>query len=301
VLNVGVAHVGEFGGRPAIAQAKGELVEALTDSGVAVLNADDPLVWAMRSRTAGMVVAVGIDRQPEWNAAVWASDLVSDPLGRFRFTLHACLPGEPYAQADVQLSLSGRHQVANAVAAAAGAMAVGVSLDGIASALPNVRPRSRWRMELRSRPDGVLVINDAYNANPDSMRAAIEALGELGRARPGGHTWAVLGDMLELGAVSSAEHANVGASVARHGVSWLIAVGRHAEDVVEAAIDAGLPAERAVIASSKLEAAQRVLGGLAPADVVLVKASRGLALDTVAEEILRQDLPAISPAPGTRR
>ena len=121
-------------------------------------------------------------------------------------------------------------------------MAVGVSLEGIASALPKVQPRSRWRMELQSRPDGVLVINDAYNANPDSMRAAIEALAELGRARPGGHTWAVLGDMLELGAMSSAEHANLGASVARHGVSWLIAVGRHAEDVVGAAIDAGLPA-----------------------------------------------------------
>jgi UDP-N-acetylmuramoyl-tripeptide--D-alanyl-D-alanine ligase len=191
--------------------------------------------------------------------------------------------------------------VANTVAAAAGAMAVGVSLERIASALPEVQLRSRWRMELRSRPDGVLVINDAYNANPDSMRAAIEALGELGRARSGGHTWAVLGDMLELGAMSSAEHAKLGASVARHGVSWLIAVGRHAEDVVEAAIDAGLPAESAVIASNKMEATQRVLDGLAPADVVLVKASRGLALDTVAEEILRQDLPAISPGPGTRR
>jgi UDP-N-acetylmuramoyl-tripeptide--D-alanyl-D-alanine ligase len=190
--------------------------------------------------------------------------------------------------------------VANAVAAAAGALAVGVSLEGIASALPKVQPRSRWRMELQSRPDGVLVINDAYNANPDSMRAAIEALADLGRARPGGHTWAVLGDMLELGAMSSAEHANLGASVARHGVSWLIAVGRHAEDVVGAAIDAGLPAERAVIASSKLEATQRVLDGLAPADVVLVKASRGLALDTVAEEILRQDLPATR-APESRR
>jgi UDP-N-acetylmuramoyl-tripeptide--D-alanyl-D-alanine ligase len=156
-------------------------------------------------------------------------------------------------------------------------------------------------MELQSRPDGVLVINDAYNANPDSMRAAIEALGELGRARPGGHTWAVLGDMLELGAMSASEHANLGASVAQHGVSWLIAVGSHAEDVVEAAIDAGLPAERAVIASNKLEATRRVVDGLAPADVVLVKASRGLALDTVAEEILRQDLPATSPATESRR
>ena len=93
-----------------------------------------------------MVVAVGIDRQPEWDAAVWASDLVSDPLGRFHFTMHTCLPGEPYGQADIQLPLSGRHQVSNALAAAAGAMVVGVSLEGIASALPKVQPRSRWRM-----------------------------------------------------------------------------------------------------------------------------------------------------------
>ena len=172
------------------------------------------------------------------------------------------------------------------------------ALEGIASALPKVQPRSRWRMELQSRPDGVLVINDAYNANPDSMRAAIEALAELGRARRGGHTWAVLGDMLELGAMSSAEHANLGRFGGPSGVSWLIAVGRHAQDVVDAAIDAGLPAERAVIASSKPEATQRVLDGLAPADVVLVKASRGLALDTVAEEILRQDRPVTSPGAG---
>jgi UDP-N-acetylmuramoyl-tripeptide--D-alanyl-D-alanine ligase len=247
------------------------------------------------------VVAVGVDREPAWDSAVWASDLGSDPLGRFHFTLHACLPGEPYGQAEVQLSLTGRHQVANAVAAAAGAMAVGVPLEAIASALPDVQPRSRWRMELQSRPDGVLVINDAYNANPDSMRVAIETLGELGRARPGGHTWAILGDMLELGAMSSAEHANLGASVAQHGVSWLIAVGRHAEEVVEAAIAAGLPAQRTLIANSRLEAAKRVVNGLAPADVVLVKASRGLALDTVAEEILRQDLPAASPATESSR
>ena len=301
VLNVGVAHVGEFGGRPAIAQAKGELVEAVTDSGVAVLNADDPLVWAMRSRTKGAVVAVGVDKQPEWDSSVWASDLVSDALGHFGFTLHACLPHEPYRQVHVRLSLSGRHQVANAVAAAAAAMAVGAPLEEMAAALHAAKPRSRWRMELQTRPDGVLVINDAYNANPDSMRAALETLAELGRVRPGGQTWAVLGDMLELGATSSAEHAAVGALVARYGVSWLLAVGSHAEVVVEAAIDAGLPAERAVMATSKVEATQRVLDGIAPADVVLVKASRGLALETVAEEILRQDPSGTSPGAESRR
>ncbi len=301
VLNVGVAHVGEFGDRPAIAQAKGELVEALTDTGVAVLNADDPLVWAMRARTNGMVVAVGVQKQPEWDSAVWASDLVSDALGRFGFRLHVCLPDDPYRQVDVQLSLSGRHQVANAVAAAAGAMAVGAPLDRIAAALHTAQPRSRWRMELQARLDGVLVINDAYNANPDSMRAAIETLAELGRARRGAQTWAVLGDMLELGATSAAAHADLGAQVAQSGVTWLIAVGNHADVLVDAAIDAGLAADRAVIASSKVEATERVLAALAPADVVLVKASRGLALDTVAEELLRPDLPATSPGAESRR
>jgi UDP-N-acetylmuramoyl-tripeptide--D-alanyl-D-alanine ligase len=244
---------------------------------------------------------VGVDKQPQWDSTVWASDLVSDALGRFGFTLHACLPREPYRQVNIQLSLSGRHQVANAVAAAAAAMAVGAPLEGIAAALHAAKPRSRWRMELQTRPDGVLVINDAYNANPDSMRAALETLAELGRVRRGGQTWAVLGDMLELGATSSAEHAALGALVARCGVSWLLAVGSHAEEVVEAAIDAGLPGERAVIASSKIEATQRVLAGIAPADVVLVKASRGLALDTVAEEILRQDPSVTSPGVESRR
>jgi UDP-N-acetylmuramoyl-tripeptide--D-alanyl-D-alanine ligase len=289
VLNVGVAHVGEFGGQAAIAQAKGELVEALSDQGVAILNADDRLVWEMRSRTKGRVVAFSGECEPAWDSAVWASDLVSDALGRFAFSLHASLPGEPYRRVKVELLSSGRHQVANSVAAAAAALVVGVPVADIATTLGRATPRSRWRMEMRSRADGLLVVNDAYNANPDSMRAAIETLADLGRTRSNAQTWAVLGDMLELGATSRAEHAGVGAQVARSGISRLIALGDQASVVVEAAVAAGLPSERAVLADDKSEAVRILRRDLAPSDVVLVKASRGLALDTVAEQILILD------------
>jgi UDP-N-acetylmuramoyl-tripeptide--D-alanyl-D-alanine ligase len=286
VLNVGVAHVGEFGGRAAIAQAKGELVEALGGDGVAVLNADDPLVWAMRSRTDAKVLAVGLATEPAWESAVWASDLVSDALNRFRFVLNSRLDDQVHCQVEVQLALSGRHQVANSVAAAGAALAVGTPLNAIGTALANAQPRSRWRMELCTGADGVLVINDTYNANPDSMRAAIDTLAEMGQARSGGRTLAVLGDMLELGASSEGEHAALGRHVAERGISGLITLGEHAAVVAEAAIAAGLDPERVVVSRDKAEAVEQILGDLAPADIVLIKASRGLALDTVAEQIL---------------
>jgi UDP-N-acetylmuramoyl-tripeptide--D-alanyl-D-alanine ligase len=203
--------------------------------------------------------------------------------------LHASLPSEPYRRVKVELLSSGRHQVANSVAAAAAALVVGVPVADIATTLGRATPRSRWRMEMRSRADGVLVVNDAYNANPDSMRAAIETLADLGRTRGNAQTWAVLGDMLELGATSRAEHAGVGAQVARSGISRLIALGDQASVVVEAAVAAGLPSERAVLADDKSEAVRILRRDLAPSDVVLVKASRGLALDTVAEQILILD------------
>ena len=286
VLNVGVAHVGEFGGRAAIAQAKGELVEALADDGVAVLDAGGPLVWAMRSRTRAKVLAVGLATEPAWDSAVWASDLVSDAFNRFRFVLNSRLDDQVHCQVEVQLALSGQHQVANSVAAAGAALAVGTPLKAIGTALANAQPRSRWRMELCTSADGVLVINDTYNANPDSMRAAIASLAEIGSGRSGGRTWAVLGDMLELGASAEVEHAALGRHVAERGISGLITLGEHAVVVAEAAIAAGMDPERVVVSRDRAEAVEQILGDLAPADVVLIKASRGLALDTVAEQIL---------------
>jgi UDP-N-acetylmuramoyl-tripeptide--D-alanyl-D-alanine ligase len=144
-------------------------------------------------------------------------------------------------------------------------------------------------MELHVRPDGALVVNDAYNANPESMRAAVDALAELGRSRPGGQTWAVLGDMLELGELATTEHAALGRYLARSGIDRLVALGQQAAAVVREARTAGLADSAAVIATDNSEAVAIVLAGLGPADVVLVKASRGLALDTVAERILHQD------------
>jgi UDP-N-acetylmuramoyl-tripeptide--D-alanyl-D-alanine ligase len=284
VLNVGQAHVGEFGGQAAIAQAKGELVEALPADGWAVLNIDDPLVWSMRRRTRGNVLPWSTT-QP-LDEGVWASGLAGDASGRYSFAL--CY-GQ--SESDVQLQLTGRHQVANAVAAAAAAVAVDVELDVVAAALTAAGPRSRWRMELHDRSDGVTVINDSYNANPDSMRAALTTLAELGRA--GRHTWAVLGDMLELGETAAEEHTAIGRFAAQSGVEHLVAIGEFAVQITSAAVAAGLPSRRAVSVTDKADAAAVVASDLEPGDVVLVKASRGLALDTVADEILA----AVGPPP----
>jgi UDP-N-acetylmuramoyl-tripeptide--D-alanyl-D-alanine ligase len=272
--------VGKFGGQAAIARAKGELVEALPPDGWAVLNVDDPLVWSMRRRTRAQVLPWSTI-QP-LDDGVWASELVGDSRGRYSFALHDGRDGQSDCQ--VQLQLTGRHHVANAVAAAAAATAVGLELNQVATALAAAGPRSRWRMELHDRSDGVTVINDAYNANPESMRAALTTLAELARA--GRHTWAVLGDMLELGGAAADEHAALGRFAAQSGVEHLVAIGEHAAQITSAAVAAGLPSTRVVQVTDKAAAVAVVTSDLGPGDVVLVKASRGLALDTVADEIL---------------
>jgi UDP-N-acetylmuramoyl-tripeptide--D-alanyl-D-alanine ligase len=280
VLNVGQAHVGEFGGQAAIARAKGELVEALPADGWAVLNIDDPLVWSMRRRTQANVLPWSTS-QP-LDGGVWASELGGDAYGRYSFSLHHGRDGR--SESHVHLQLTGRHQVANALAATAAAVAVGLELDEVAAALTAAGSRSRWRMELHDRTDGVTVINDSYNANPDSMRAALTTLAELGRA--GRATWAVLGDMLELGDTAADQHAVIGRFAAQSGIEHLVAIGEFAEQITSAAVAAGLPSTRAVSVTDKADAVAVVTSDLEPGDVVLVKASRGLALDTVADEIL---------------
>ena len=281
VLNVGHAHIGEFGGRDAIARAKGELVEALPADGVAVLNRSDPRVWAMRERTSARVLPFSVEEVPEEPDAVWADDLVGDDRGRYAFTLHVRTTGAERTSR-VTLRGTGRHQVANATAAAAAAVALGLDVDLVAGALSEAEPASRWRMEVHDRPDGVRVVNDSYNANPASMAAAVETLAELGRDR--GRTWAVLGDMLELGADAPALHAELATQVAAAGIDEVVALGEFAPLLV-----AG-QSGRARIAGSPAEAAAWVLQEVRPGDVVLVKASRGLALDVVADEILSAPL-----------
>jgi UDP-N-acetylmuramoyl-tripeptide--D-alanyl-D-alanine ligase len=287
VLNVGQAHVGEFGGQAAIAQAKGELVESLPAEGWAVLNIDDPLVWAMRRRTRAQALPWSITQALD--NGVWSSELVGDAYGRYSFTLHERREGQPEHRIPVQLRLTGRHQVPNAVAAAAAALTLGLEIDQIGPALAAAAPRSRWRMELQDRSDGVTVINDSYNANPESMRAGLTTLIELGRT--GRTTWAVLGDMLELGDLAAAEHAGIGRFAAELGVDHLVAVGDYGQEMISAAVSAGFSSERAIAVVDKKDALALVTAGLGAGDVVLVKASRGLALDTVADDILTAVVP----------
>jgi UDP-N-acetylmuramoyl-tripeptide--D-alanyl-D-alanine ligase len=274
VLNVGTAHVGEFGSRELIAAAKGEIVEALPAHGTAVLNAADPLTAAMAARTPARVLGFGPD------AEVAAREVSTDDLGRPAFEL-----GYAGRWAQVRLAQMGAHQVENAVAAAAMALAVGLDLDQVAHALTQARPASRWRMEPRLRSDGLLVINDAYNANPESMAAALETLGHIKRTR-GVRTWAVLGEMLELGDGSAAAHRGIGRVVAAVQVDALVTVGTAAEQIAEAVRSDPAWRGEVFVTATRDEALATVRENVAAGDVVLVKASRGGALEHVADGLL---------------
>ena len=275
VLNVGSAHLGEFGSQQAIAQAKGELVEALPADGVAILNADDPLVSAMASRTQARVVFVG----EAAHADVRAEDVTLDDLGRASFMLVA--GGERH---EVALRLVGAHHVGNALAAAAVALECGMSSDDTAAALTAAVPTSRWRMELTERADGVLILNDAYNANPESMRAALKALASLARPRraAGGRSYAVLGPMAELGDDGPAEHDAVGRLAVRLDISQVVAVGEDARPIQHgAALEGSWNGESRWVADVD-EAIALLRRELRAPDVVLVKASRAASLERVA-------------------
>ncbi|MET9469245.1 UDP-N-acetylmuramoyl-tripeptide--D-alanyl-D-alanine ligase [Streptomyces sp. NPDC006544] len=286
VLNVGTAHIGEFGGREQIAQAKGELVEALPardDGGIAVLNADDPLVRAMSARTKARTVLFG---EAE-DADVRATDVRMTPEGQPSFTLHT-----PTGCGEVTLRLYGEHHVSNALAAAAVAHVLGMSTQEIATALSGAGSLSRWRMEVTERADGVTIVNDAYNANPESMRAALRALAAMGgNARAnGGRTWAVLGPMAELGDASLAEHDAVGRLAVRLNVSKLVAVGgREASWLQLGAYNEGSWGEESVLVSDAQAAVDLLRSELRPGDVVLVKASRSIGLERVALALLERE------------
>ncbi|WP_448640006.1 UDP-N-acetylmuramoyl-tripeptide--D-alanyl-D-alanine ligase [Geodermatophilus sp. URMC 63] len=277
VLNVGSAHLGEFGSADVIAQAKGELVEALPESGTAVLNADDPRVAGMAPRTRARVVTTG--RSP--GADVRADDVTLDEAARARFTLVAGGERHPVA-----LRVVGEHQVANALSAAAAAIAAGTGPDAVAAALSAAEPRSRWRMEVTRRPDGVTVVNDAYNANPESMRAALAALAGM----PAAHRVAVLGGMAELGPGATGEHERLGRDAVAAGVDLLVAVGPDAAGMVRGARAAGARdgqgATGAVSVPDRAAARELLSEVLVPGDVVLVKASRSHGLELLAADLL---------------
>lgn len=261
VTNVGQAHLSHFGSRADIARAKGELVQGLAPGGTAVLNADDPRVVAMRALTDGPVLTFGHAE----HADVQVTGLTLDRLARPSFTLRTA-----DASAPVALPLVGAHQALNASAAATAGLAASVPLDVAATALATAS-LSKWRLELRDLAGGATLLNDSYNADPDTARAALDALAAIeGRRRI-----AILGEMLELGDDSDAEHRAVGQYAASR-ADVVAAVGEAARPIADGAGD------RAVALADNDAAVDWLRGHLAAGDVVLVKASRAAHLDEVA-------------------
>ena len=255
VTAVAPAHVELFGSVDEVAAAKSELVEDLPSAGTAVLNADDERVAAMAGRTPGRVVT--------YSAAGAGADIVADGLVlddelRPRFTMRT-----PSGSVDVELAVRGVHQAANALAAAAAALACGVGLADVAAGLADAE-LSPWRMDLRRSPSGAWVLNDAYNANPASMAAALRSLAAL----PARRHVAVLGFMAELGADGPAAHADVAALAADLGI-----------DVVAVGTD--------LYGMSPVADAVAALGVLGDGDAVLVKGSRVAGLEELAATLLR--------------
>lgn len=278
VLNVGTAHIGEFGSAAAIARTKAELVQALPDrtrGGVAILNADDPVVMAMRSKTRARVVSVGLAE----DADVRAADVSLDADGRPGFTLIGA--GAPADGVQVRLGLHGEHQVGNALAVAATAAELGVPVETVVDGLASATPVSRWRMEVHRLPSGAILINDAYNANPDSMAAALRALAQMGQGR---RTVAVLGEMRELGEGSASAHTDVGLLAAELRIDRVIAVGAGA-----AGIAAGARSGSALVdEAADVDAAHRMLGTPQGGTVVLFKSSRDSGLRYLGDRVARE-------------
>ncbi|TMR98943.1 UDP-N-acetylmuramoyl-tripeptide--D-alanyl-D-alanine ligase [Nonomuraea basaltis] len=280
VLNVGAAHVSRMGGGlEDVAAAKGELVEALPADGVALLNADDPYVVGMAARTRARITLYGRSA----GAQVRSGDVRMDDRARPSFELIT-----PTGRAQVELNLIGEHQVSNALAAAAVATTLGLSAEQIAQGLKEATRRSAGRLEILERPDGVTIVNDAYNANPESMRAGLRALKALAGAR---RSVAVLGAMGQQADASRARHAQVGRLVAELGIDVLIAVGTG--DPVAMAQEAesanlGVAVHRVADAAAAVALATELLE---PGDVVLVKASSEIGLAACARELARAGVP----------
>ncbi|TNB73227.1 UDP-N-acetylmuramoyl-tripeptide--D-alanyl-D-alanine ligase [Arthrobacter sp. BB-1] len=290
VLGVGTAHAGEFGGVENIARAKGELVEGLAASGTAIINLDDERVAEMRARTSAAVVGFSAEGRPD--AAVQALHADTNAEGHPEFDL--LLPGGDTTY-HVSSRLIGAHHVSNLLAAAAAAWAAGVAGPDIADALGNQAATSRWRMERTEREDGVTVINDAYNANPESMRAALRTLADLGRGR---RTWAVLGAMLELGEDSIREHTAVGTQVVRLNISRLVVVGREARALYVSAVQEGSWGDECVFAETADDAYELLQAELEPGDLVLFKSSNSVGLRHLGDRIA---LPPQTPQPADER
>ena len=272
VTNVGVAHMGIFGSWDAIVRAGAEPVEWLGADGTAILNADDPVTRSYADGSDANVITFGVDP----GADVRAEDVELGADARATFTLHSAGEREP-----VTLAVPGEHMVSNALAAAAVGRWAGLTLAECAAALKGAGV-ARWRMETFTGRSGIVVANDAYNANPESMAAALKAARWIAE---GTRLAAVLGHMAELGPIAFEEHERLGELVVRIGVERLVTVGDEARAIARAAIREGQLPEDVATYDDPMDAADDVRAWANPGDVVLVKGSRVAGLERVAEAL----------------
>ena len=277
LINIGSAHLGMLGSVGAIARAKGEILEGLPTDGVAIVNGDDAAVMEQASRTAATVMTFGVGPSCD----VRATDLRLDDRACPAFTLHHGDRAVPVARL-----LRGEHSVHNALAAAAVGVALKVPIDSIAAALGASMPQSKWRMEVRESEEGWIIVNDAYNANPDSMRAGLEVLASMST---GHRSWAVLGEMKELGETAEAEHEAIGRLVGDLGITRLVGIGEGARPMERACKAEGSFLTEATWVATPDEAITLLRSELSPGDVVLVKASRSIGLERLAAALMSKD------------
>jgi UDP-N-acetylmuramoyl-tripeptide--D-alanyl-D-alanine ligase len=275
ILKVGLAHVGEFGGIENTAKIKGELATALRADAKLVLNADDSYVRAMGETTRAAVTWFGTADDADFRA----SDIGLTTSGT-SYTMH----WPDGADEPIALNILGDVHIMNALAASAAATLLGANHKQIKQALESMQLAERWRMERVLRPDGVTVINDAYNASPDSMKAALQTLAQLGRL--GSRTIAVLGHMAELGEFSKAEHDAIGRLVVRLNIDQLVVVGDEAKLIHMGASQEGSWDGESQFFSTIDEALEYLRGILSQGDTVLVKSSKSANLRILGDKLM---------------
>jgi UDP-N-acetylmuramoyl-tripeptide--D-alanyl-D-alanine ligase len=271
ITNIGWSHMQYFRNRDNLAKAKAELLQSLPAGGTAVINADDDYAGYLRSQSPVPVVTFGTAR----GAQVRAQNIRLEKSGKVIFTLKS----KGGSKATIRIPLPGRHNVGNVLAAAAAGEIMGVDMESIVEGIEGAE-LTGWRMEMITKPEEITIINDAYNANPVSMRSALMALGDISMSK---RAIAVLGDMRELGPVSEEAHFEVGKMAVDYGTDILITVGRKARKIAEAAREEGLP-RGSIFTTYKVDKAAEILRAIIePGDVVLIKGSRFLGLERLVD------------------
>src|SRR5699024_6598670 len=295
VLTVGTAHAQSFGSLENIAITKGEIVEAPEPNGSAVLNADDSKVAEMAARVPSGAKTIWFSAAslpPERQHLLYAADAATTENENPRFNLQYLgddATDEDRMGRDVTAHMIGEHHTSNMLAAAAAALAAGLDLETIAEVMPEIGPTSAHRMARTDRADGITIIDDAYNANPESMRAGLKTLAMLGR-NTGRRTWAILGPMLELGDQHAKEHILLGETVVRLNIDQLVVVGTEARALYTGAVNEGSWGDEVDHVLSNDEAFELLTERAQPGDIIFVKGSNGTRLWELADRLTTEHL-----------